>query len=239
MAKTKAKAKAMKKDVKKDVKKDQKNKKKEVSNKKNQHKRGKADALTGQGWQAWMAHVARVGPTWLFVLFTLCHLLCCRVTEVLQLQFQDVDMETNRVKVKALKRRESMMKPMSPTLRKFLEKWSSNGGLSFTYTKKWGTHGLRTFQDHWHYPTDPEQYFFPPKRCDNKMGRLTKDYFLGKFQLSLTEGLKFPTAITFDNIWLDHVCEGSRNHRENMIMVHESWSMKDMFDLNIIHTMIM
>ena len=86
-----------------------------------------------------------------------------------------MDMENNRIKVKALKRRESMMKPMSSTLRKFLEKWSANGGLSFTYTKKWGAHGLRTFQDHWRYPTEPEQYFFPPKRSDNEMGRLTKD----------------------------------------------------------------
>ena len=154
----------------KEVKKDKANKKKEAT-----RKRGKADALTGQGWQAWVAHVARVGPTWLFVLFTLCHLLCCRVTEVLQIQLQDVDMENHRVKVKALKRRESMMKPICPTLRHFLEKWSSNGGLSFTYTKKWGAHGLRTFQDHWHYPTEPKQYFFPPKRSDNQMGRLTKD----------------------------------------------------------------
>ena len=101
-------------------------------------KRGQADSLTGTAWSAWMSHVARVGPMWLFIIFTMCHLLCCRVTEILQMQLQDVDYENNRINVKALKRRGAIMKPISATLRRFLDKWKNDGGVSFSYTRKWG-----------------------------------------------------------------------------------------------------
>ena len=138
-------------------------------------KRGQADSLTGTAWSAWVAHVARVGPTYLFVIFTLCHLLCCRVTEILQIQLKDIDYENNRINVKALKRRGAILKPISATLRRFLDKWKNDGGVSFSYTRKWGKNGIRTFQDRWYYPSDPEQYFFPPKRSDNQLGRMCKD----------------------------------------------------------------
>eukprot|EP00435_Cladocopium_sp_Y103_P057403 s1579_g19.t1 len=138
-------------------------------------KRGQADSLTGSAWSAWMVHVSRVGPSWLFVLFTLCHLLCCRVTEALKLQLQDIDFENQRVKVKALKRRADIMKPISPPLKKFLDKWQQSGGQTFTYTRKWGKQGLRTYRDTWSFPTKPEDYLFPPKRSDNDMGRMSKD----------------------------------------------------------------
>ena len=172
--------KAMKAEVKKDkVKKDKakvkKDKVKKDKEEKAKSKRGQADCLTGSAWSAWMLHVSRVGPSWLFVLFTLCHLLCCRVTEALKLQLQDIDFENKRVKVKALKRRADIMKPISPTLQKFLEKWQQDGGQTFTYTRKWGKQGLRTYRDTWSFPTEPGQYFFPPKRSDNEMGRMNKD----------------------------------------------------------------
>ena len=138
-------------------------------------KRGQADPLTGHAWQSWMDHVARVGPTWLFVVFTLCHLLCCRVTEVLMLQLKDLDMDAKTVQIKALKRRGAILKPMSAPLVRMLKQWNENAGVSFTYTRKWGQRGVCTFTDKWKYPTAAESYFFPPKRCDNKMGRISKD----------------------------------------------------------------
>lgn len=146
-------------------------------------KRGQADSLTGNGWAAWMTHVSRVGPSWLFVLFALCHLLCCRVSEILKLQLQDMDFENKRVKIKPLKKRGEIMKPISATLQKFLDKWRQDGGQSFTYTRKWGKQGLRTYRDTWSFPTEPEQYFFPPKRSDNKMGRMSKDPSLGSWRM--------------------------------------------------------
>ena len=54
-----------------------------------------------------MTHVARVGPAWLFVMFTLCHLLCSRVTEILKLQLQDVDLDNDKITVKPLKNMEA------------------------------------------------------------------------------------------------------------------------------------
>ena len=138
-------------------------------------KRGQADALTGEAWQGWMTHVARVGPAWLFVMFTLCHLLCSRVPEILKLQLQDVDLDNDKITVKPLKKHGSITKPISSTLRRLLDKWKADGGHSITLTRKCGSRGICTFQSTWTFPTEPEQYFFPPMRSDNKLGRMCKD----------------------------------------------------------------
>ena len=47
------------------------------------------------------------------------------------------------------------------------------GYLSLTHGN--GENGIRTFEDRWYYPAAPEQYFFPPKRSDNELGRMSKD----------------------------------------------------------------
>ena len=94
------------------------------------------------------------------------------------MKLQDIDFDNGRVKIKALKKRGEIMKPISDTLRKFLDRWQKDGGQSFTYTRKWGKQGLRTYRDTWTFPTEPEQYLFPAKRSDNKMGRMSKDPWL-------------------------------------------------------------
>lgn len=180
---------------------------KKDKNEKGKGKRGQADSLTGSAWSAWMTHLSRVGPSWLFVLFALCHLLCCRVTEILKLQLQDIDFEKKNVKIKPLKKRGEIMKPISATLQKFLDKWRQDGGQSFTYTRKWGKQGLRTYRDTWSFPTEMEQYFFPPKRSDNKMGRMSKDPLLESsrghytWQYSIINGDIVPERMVSSNLF--------------------------------------
>jgi len=144
-------------------------------------KRGQADCLTGDALPAWINHLSRVGPSWLFVLFSLCHLLCARVTEVLLLQVQDLDFANDLVNIAGLKKHGAVQKPMSATLRRMLEKWKAEGGQSFTYSRKWGNRGICTYQDTWVYPAQPEEYLFPAKRSDSKLPRMTKDGMEGFF----------------------------------------------------------
>ena len=67
-------------------------------------KLGQASALHGKLWSLWRQHVRRSAPCWLYVVITLTHILCCRVSEILALQKKDVDFRHRRVKIKALKK---------------------------------------------------------------------------------------------------------------------------------------
>ena len=149
-------------------------------------KRGQADSMVGGAWKAWIAHLERVGPTWLYVFAIMSHCLCARVTEVMKLTLEHVDFEKGMVHIDSLKRQTSVDKPMLKALFDQMETWKQNGGVKVTRTRKCGSRGLATFQDHWSWPTDSAQEFFPAKRSDcNGSVMNNKDNLLLGF-LSLT-----------------------------------------------------
>ena len=141
--------------------------------------KGQADMLVGPSWRAWLDHLQKTGPTWLWALTTLCHLLCCRVTEVLNLQREDVDLESGFVCVGPLKRREEVRKPLSQAAREVLQRWAQDGGVSEERTRKCGSRGVVTIHDKWRFPPaeDKEAYLFPAVRKDSKLNRMNKDSY--------------------------------------------------------------
>eukprot|EP00439_Symbiodinium_sp_Y106_P054716 s6649_g7.t1 len=147
--------------------------------------KGQADMLVGPSWRAWLDHLQNKGPTWLWALTTLCHLLCCRVTEVLKLQREDVDLESGFVYVGPLKRQGEVRKPLSKAAREVLERWVQDGGVSEERTRKCGSRGVVTIHDKWRFPPveDKEAYLFPAVRSDSKLKRMNKDIYIKRVVL--------------------------------------------------------
>ena len=88
---------------------------------------GKASSLPGDLWTRWLAHVLKEGPTWLYVALLLSHLLCLRITEVLRLQGKDFDIKNSTCKIKALKRRAAMTKPILNAVKPMVQKLVTKG----------------------------------------------------------------------------------------------------------------
>ncbi|CAE6950431.1 unnamed protein product [Symbiodinium sp. CCMP2592] len=145
--------------------------KKPVSNK----KRGKAEPLLGAAWAAFLQHLANTGPTWALIAISLAHLLCCRITEILRLQLQDIQWDTNKVRVRELKGHAEMLKPLSRAAVLFLEKLKAEGGRKISRTRMWGSRGLVTFMDCWKFPLEGEGHLFPASRKDCATPHRNKD----------------------------------------------------------------
>ena len=129
-------------------------------------KRGKAEPLLGAAWAAFLQHLANTGPTWALIALSLAHLLCCRITEVLRLQLQDINWEDKKIRIRELKGHAEMMKPLSRAAVLFLEKLKAENGRKISRTRMWGNRGLVTFMDWWRFPINPEGHLFPPSRKD-------------------------------------------------------------------------
>ena len=138
--------------------------------------KGQADIMVGPSWRSWLDHLEKTGPTWLWACTTLCHVLCCRVTEVLKLQRGDFDMEAGFVYVGPLKRRGEMRKPLSKAAQAILAKWIENGGATQQRTRRCGARGLTTIHDKWYFPSseESEAYLFPSHRSDASLKRANK-----------------------------------------------------------------
>lgn len=143
-------------------------------------KRGQADPLVGGAWKAWVNHLQHLGPTWLYVFGVMSHCLCARVTEVMKLTLADIDWDNGTVHIDSLKRQTSTNKPMLKALFDIMATWKQNGGVRFTRTRKCGSRGLVTFQDHWSWPTESKPEFFPAVRSDCKTNVMNKDRVLLK-----------------------------------------------------------
>ena len=150
-------------------------------------KRGQADSLVGGAWKAWVKHLERTGPTWLYIFTIMSHCLCARVTEVMRLTLANVDFESGTIHIDSLKRQASIDKPMLKALLDQMATWKQNGGVKFTRTRKCGSRGLVTFQDHWYWPTESQPEFFPAVRKDcegksmNKASWIKQHVFLSYF----------------------------------------------------------
>ena len=131
-------------------------------------KRGKAEPLLGAGWAAFLQHLAKTGPTWALIALSLAHMLCCRISEVLRLQLQDINWEDKKIRVRELKGHAEMMKPLSQAAVLFLEKLKAEGGRKISRTRMWGSRGLVTFMDWWVFPRTAEGYLFPASRKDSQ-----------------------------------------------------------------------
>ena len=141
-------------------------------------KRGQADSLVGGAWKAWVKHLERTGPTWLYIFVIMSHCLCARVTEVMRLTLASVDFEGGMIHIDSLKRQASIDKPMLKALLDQMATWKQNGGVTFTRTRKCGSRGLVTFQDHWSWPTESQPEFFPAVRKDCKVKSMNKDRWI-------------------------------------------------------------
>lgn len=123
---------------------------------------GKASSLPGDLWPLWLAHVLKIGPTWLYVALLLSHLLCLRVTEVLRLQAHEFDLKNGMCKIKALKRGAPMTKhilsPVLPLLKNLRGK-----GIRKKRTKTQGVRGSITYWDGWKWPEEKKGYLSQQK----------------------------------------------------------------------------
>jgi len=140
-------------------------------------KLGQADKLPGAAWSLWTNRILATGPTWLYPVVCLGHLLCLRVTEVLSLQVQDINFEKRTVKVRALKKQAETDKVLGEAALAFLVRLRDEG-ISVPRSRNTGlngTHGTLRINDMWNWPDAPEHYLFPARRRDNKLRRLSKD----------------------------------------------------------------
>ncbi|CAJ1406837.1 unnamed protein product [Effrenium voratum] len=110
---------------------------------------GKAESLTGDAWR----HV--------------------RVTEALKLKL--VHLQDKWLTVPALKAHGEIRKPITPSAERFLRKLEANGGERVPRSRKWGSRGVRTYQDEWVWPKKNEDYLFPALREDAELQRRNKD----------------------------------------------------------------
>ena len=131
--------------------------------------RGAADPLLNGAWAEWRSHVLAHGPTWLYVLIVMQHLLCCRVTEILRLRFKDIDWDSKQILVGALKKRGAVKKPICAQLLRFLEEWKRAYGITIQRTRHLGNRGVQTFADEWVWPEGASATFmFPAARSDSR-----------------------------------------------------------------------
>lgn len=135
---------------------------------------GQADKLPGAAWQLWTHHVQATGPSWLFPVVCLGHLLCLRVTEILSLRGEDVDFEKGVVRVRPLKRQDATDKVLSEAAVTFLRKMKDDG-VCVKRSKNTGLRGIQELNDVWTWPENPEHYLFPATRRDSQQERRTKD----------------------------------------------------------------
>lgn len=128
---------------------------------------GQADKLPGAAWALWTHQVQSTGPSWLYPVVCLGHLLCLRVTEVLSLSGKDFDLEKGIVRVRALKRQAATDKVLSEAAVAFVCKLQEEG-ISVNRVKNTGVLGIKTVADSWNWPEEPEEYLFPSTRRDSK-----------------------------------------------------------------------
>ena len=138
-------------------------------------KLGPADALHGAAFASWLSHLQSSGPTWLFIVVSLQHVLCCRVTEILRIQLQDCDLAGKRMFIKPMKKGAGLWKPLSEAALLLLTRWQEEGGVSVNRTKVCGSRGLQTHRDEWAWPLHPEDYFFPAGRKGAQCKHRNKD----------------------------------------------------------------
>ena len=143
-------------------------------------RRGPAEVLDGPAFKAWLVHLQNQGPTWLWVVTSLCHLLCARVSEILNLQKVDLNLRDGWVRIQGLKNHGEIFKPLSAAAKSLLESWEDQGGQSWPRTRRWGNLGLRTYHDRWSMPVSDTDYLFPAKRKDSLTPQMNKAGFVKK-----------------------------------------------------------
>ena len=125
---------------------------------------GQALALSGPLWGQWRQH-------WLYVLVTLTHVLCCRVSEVLALRGCDFQWRSHRVRIKALKGGKEVLKWMISSARASLQRLRENG-LVARRKRQAGARGQVTVREEWKWPRG-DALLFPSSGRPGKP--MTKD----------------------------------------------------------------
>ena len=135
---------------------------------------GQADPLPGVAWSLWTHHIQATGPSWLYPVVCLGHLLCLRVTHVLRLRGKDFDLEHGVVRLQLFTGQATLEKLMSEAAIDFVHKLQVKG-ISVKRLKKSGSRGVQEVTDVWNWPEGPEEYLFPPSRRDSRSVRRSKD----------------------------------------------------------------
>jgi integrase len=124
---------------------------------------GQADKLPGAAWTLWTHHVQTTGPSWLYPVICLGHLLCLRVTEVPSLRGKDLDFENGVVRVRPMKRQGATDKVLSDAAVLFIRKIQEEG-INIKRLRNTGLRVLQEISDDWNWPEDPEGLLFPATR---------------------------------------------------------------------------
>ena len=135
---------------------------------------GKATILAGPLWQAWLQHVLREGPTWLYVALFLSHMLCCRITEILKLTAGDFLWRSKSVQIAAMKGGPSVNKHMLSVIYPKLLALKKSG-IKRKRTKCQGARGKVNYMDVWLWPEQAQAHLFRSTRSDSKLVRRNKD----------------------------------------------------------------
>ena len=114
----------------------------------------------------------RAAPCWLYVMITLSHVLCLRVSQVLALRANDFDWKKHRVRIKPLKRGAEVYKWILSTSRSMMQGLRKKGIVVWR-TRQAGARGEVRVKDAWHWPKPGSGLLFPSTR--NKGQPMTKD----------------------------------------------------------------
>ena len=123
---------------------------------------GQADKLPGVAWSLWTHHIQAMGPSWLYPVACLGHLLCLRVTHVLSLRGKDFDLEHGAVRLQLFTWHATLEKLMSEAAFDFVHKLQVKC-ISAKRLKTSGSGGRRFRFSAWNWPEGPEEYLFPPR----------------------------------------------------------------------------
>ena len=135
-------------------------------------KLGKACCLQGSLFKEWTEHLLATGPTWLFVLTLLSHMLCLRVTEACKLKSEHFDWRKGCVVIGALKRQPAVLKHMMTAVLPRLKQLRKQGVGKFRVREN-GARAKTRCLDKWMWPASG--YLFPSKRVDAVKPHINKN----------------------------------------------------------------
>ena len=134
---------------------------------------GKAHALPGRLWMAWLRHVKKWSMPKYMVLAYLSEALCLRISHAASLKAEDFDWQRRRVWCRDFKGHEGSWKPLLPSVLRRLASWRRRGPANPKQVRKAGARGPETVVCAYVWPK--EGYLFPSERPHSKIPHISKD----------------------------------------------------------------
>ena len=119
-------------------------------------------------------HICSTGPSWLYPVVCLGHLLCLRATAIRNLRPKDSNLEVGVLNVQSLKRQKQTDKVMGEAVVAFVRKLMDEG-FSVRRWKHLGVLGTCDVLNDWHWLAEHEHFLFPASRRDSRKVNQSKD----------------------------------------------------------------